>query len=321
VCCIADDSVRFAYGDGAWILGGDNGRVTDDLGRAITDGEAIAIAGSTAGRMALAMQDGILHVADVGTDCTWDEISSFARTGRNLRMSGDGTTLLSTERYFSMFGSMRDGTRIYALPDGTLQAEFQLGLMSDSLIGHDISDDASVWSRLSTNTGMGTYSVSLGLGGAGRLIPRIAPDAQHVVISDGGAGALETWADSVTYFYEPLDFAGIIDGVAHGFIDDGHVLVARYAACGANCVTMIGSDIVDMTGTIVAATALPDLRELRRIDDGAAVAFDPAGNGAIYDVMAGVLLWEAPAGAAVEVAGPNHVLVSTGARVDVVRWR
>jgi hypothetical protein len=322
-CCITEDYPSFAYADGAWLLGGDDGLVTDDLGRAITDGEAVAIAGSTVGRMALSMGDGVLHVADVGDDCTWDEISSFPRVGRNLRMSDDGTTLLSTERWTTMFGSSREGTRIYALPDGALQAEYQLGSMADSLVGHDMSEDATLWSRMHDNTGTGRYWVTgaVDFSGFAHHVPRVAPNAQHIAISDGGGGSSDSWPDSVTYIYAPEDFVGVIDGVNHGFIDDAHILVARYSLCGANCVTMIGSDIVDMTGTIVAATALPDLRDLRRIDDGAAIAFDPAGNGAIYDVTAGGLLWEAPAGAAVEVAGPNHVLVSTGARVDVVRWR
>jgi hypothetical protein len=323
ICCAAEDYPRFAYADGAWLLGGDDGYVTDDLGRAITAGEAVAIAGSNAGRMALAMQDGVLHVADVVDDCAWNEISSFPRSGRNLRMSGDGTTLLSTERWFSMFGSLRDGTRVYTLPGGALQAENQLGVMSDSLVDHDISYDASVWSRLSTNTGIGSYWVTgaVALGGNGHLVPRIAPDAQHVVISDGGFGPFDTWADSVTYIYDPQNFAGVIDGVNHGFIDDGHVLVAHYADCGSGCLDFITSDIVDMTGMIVASPSLPDIRRLLRIDDGAAIGVDPDGNASIYDVMAGTLLWEAPPAAAVEVAGPNHVLVSTGARVDVVRWR
>ncbi len=322
-CCIADEFPIFSYAQGHWLLSGAHGEVTDELDRAITAGQVDAIAGSTAGRMALAMHDGVLHVADIGEDCGWDEISSFARSGRELRMSGDGMTLLSTERWTPMYGSNREGTRIYDLPDGAMLEELSLSVMSDVMQGHDIADDGSVWSRNWNNTGLGSYAVAgaVTMSGFGFRTPLVAPDAQHLVISDGGMAPFPTWADSVTYFYDPENFAGIIDGVAHGFIDDTHVLVAHYDDCGGGCVTMTSSDIVDMTGTVVATTTLPDLRGLRRIDDGAAVAFDAAGNGGIYDVNASTLLWQAPPGAAVEVAGANHVLVSTGARVDIVRWR
>lgn len=77
-----------------------------------------------------------------------------------------------------------------------------------------------------------------------------------------------------------------------------------------------------MTGTIVSSTSLADVRDLRRIDDGAAIGVEhPSGQASIYDVVNSEILWAAPPGATVEVADPDHVLLSPGTRVDVVRWR
>jgi hypothetical protein len=328
ICCVDEDEWSFAYADGAWAIAGDEGRVADDLARTVSASEVVAIAGSTAGRVALAMADDLVRIADVADDCAWNEQANFPRVGRSMRMSGDGALLLSTERWQPMMGLTRDGTRFYALPDGALLGESSLNVSGESLDAHDVSDDGTLWSRRAWYLGSGSTTVGgapLGaelFSGYSNVVPRIAPDGQHVAISDGEESPFQSWADSVTYIYEPDDFAGVVDGVAHGFVDDGHVLVGRYSDCGPVCLSFLGADIIDMTATVVVATGLPDLREIARIDDGAAAAIEyPSHTPVIYDLFAGTLLWEGPPGAEVAVAGADHVLISTGARVDLVRWR
>ncbi len=76
------------------------------------------------------------------------------------------------------------------------------------------------------------------------------------------------------------------------------------------------------SSAVVSATTLPDIREMARLSPTEIVGVVyPTGDTAIYDVYSSAVLWEAPAGSRVEVVGLDHVLVSTGTRVDVVRWR
>lgn len=323
ICCVVG-SPSFAYADDAWTLGGDNGYVTDHLGRAITSGEVVAIVGSTAGRVALAMLDEEMVIAEVSEACAWDEVATHSWGGTHMEMSGDGSTLFSTERWQEGWTSIKTGTRIYAMPSGELLVGYQAGLSSDGVIGYGVSHDGEVWSRVVANTGVGQYAVfgPAPLVGNSLLFPNISADGTRVAISDGGGDPWSWWGDSVTYFYEGAAFTGVIDGVNHGFIDADHVLVSRYESDCMYCATLLGSDVVDMTGAVVANTSLPDVRDLKRIDDGAALGIvHPDETPAIYDVMNSTVLWEGPPGAMAEVAGPNHVFISTGARVEVVAWR
>ncbi|MBC8073803.1 MAG: hypothetical protein IAG13_36125 [Deltaproteobacteria bacterium] len=327
-CCVDEPEWSFAFSGGSWIIGGEHGRVHDHLDRAVTNGELLAIAGSIGGRIAISPDDGIVQIADVGDDCSFAPISSFPRTGRGMRMSGDGTRLLSIERWEEGLTSIRDGVRFYDLPAGTLLEGTQVSLTSETIVDIRVSDDASIWSRIWSNGPFSNYTGYLPLGAGGLLtdngnIPTsIAPDSSHIVASDGSINQGATWSDSATYIYDPDDFVAVLDGVCHGFVDGDHVLVARYDDCGTDCLSLIGSELVAMDGTIVLATTLPDIRDLTRVADGEVLGVDHAtGDTAIYDVYAGTMLWEAPPGAEVEVAGPDHVLVSTGARVALVRWR
>ncbi len=321
------DPSSFAWSNDAWVVGGKFGLSADQLGRLVSVGDVVGLAAAPTGRVAAGVNAKLARVFDVNADCSVTTHPYFARAGAGLWMSGDGSLLLSAERWVGPnLGNPNEGTRFYSLPDAGLLAGTQLDLFSSKIVQHDVADDGSLWSRSENNTDQlfkWTADVfPLGpamLSGAGDVVPKVAPDAQHVVTSDGKANKFGTWVGGQSYVFAPDELVAVFDGITHGFLDDTHLLVGHYAAPGE---VFVGSEIVDITGVVVQETTLPDIRRFTRIGTGEILAvLHPSGDAAIFNPQTGAQLWAAPPGTEVAVAGEDFVVVSDDANVDLVRWR
>jgi hypothetical protein len=274
--------------------------------------------------MALQIDGGSVEIADIGEDCEWNVISTFAKSGSRLRMSGDGTRLLSIEKW-SEDDSPRDGTRIYELPGGDLLSEVRPTLISSVMLWNEVSDDGSVFSMYWSSTGIGNCSAGGPPYGSDRFdgycnaSAKVAPSGEYIVVSAGGGIEHPDLSESGTTIYGTDGVIAQLDGVVQGFVDAGHVLVSRYGDWdGAD---FLGSSIVAMDGSSVATTDLPDIRHLTLLTDGEVVGYDHVGQQTIYDIYSETLLWTPAGGGVVAPAGPNHLLWSTGENTYLVRWR
>lgn len=322
-CCVGLGAWSFAFAGGAWAVGGSEGLSVDHLGRLVSPGAVVGLAGAPVGRIAVGVASDRVHVFDVADDCGVIEHPPFSRDGTGLWMSGDGARLLSRETWTQPPSLPRQGTRFYALPDGALLADLQTGVSSDSIVDHEVADDGSLWARTWANLGLHRYLVAgfppamLLHNDKGDVVPKIAPDAQHVVLSDGVKAVIDDWTDDQSYVYDPQDLVAVFPGITHGFLDPGHLLVGHYQGQ-----QFLGSEIVDLDGLVVQATTLPRIHRFTRLGTGEILAIvQPSGNAAIFDPWTGAQLWAAPPGAQVAVAGADFVVVSHHGRVELVRWR
>jgi hypothetical protein len=154
----------------------------------------------------------------------------------------------------------------------------------------------------------------------GNMLPKLAPDSQHLVETDGLVqDQFGTLVGAQSYVHDPDQFINVFEGVTHGFLDAEHVLVAHY---GAPKETFLGSEIVTLDGTVVQAAGLPEVRRFVRVGTGEILAVvHSTGDAAIFDPFTGETLWSAPPDHQVVLAGPDHVVVGDGARLELVRWR
>jgi hypothetical protein len=291
---------------------------------AIDASEVAAIAGSVAGRVAMAMNDGTVYLGDIADDCAWVDAGSFQATDVGvLRMSGDGSLLLAGG------GNPADPiTYFHSLPDGALLDEESSVAGNFMIAEYDVADDGTVWSRRISDGPQANVGEVAELpltgdtlwSGSGNIVPKIAPTGESFATSDGTVFNT-TWADSTTSFHDLDGTLGATDGIVVGFVDDDHALVSRYSSCGGICVAFETAAVVAMDGTVVLETTLPEPRSVARITDGVVLLRDPSGDSSIWDVDAGMELWTAPTGAGAAIAGANHVVVSTGVSIDVVQWR
>ncbi|HEY0133170.1 MAG TPA: hypothetical protein VGB85_03795 [Nannocystis sp.] len=107
----------------------------------------------------------------------------------------------------------------------------------------------------------------------------------------------------------------------HGFIDEEHLLVGRYAYADLKSY-FIAMDIVALDGTVVQTTNLPEIRRVMHIETGEIlVEIHPTKQGAIYNAFTGEKLWTAPPKARVAVVGPDHIATSDAAGVQIIKWR
>ena len=318
----------FAYADGAWVTANGLGFVGDHQQRTLTVGQIDGIAGGVAGRVTIGTADLKVRVHDIESTCeaVHHPVTITRNFAGGLATSSDGTLLLAADRIpLPMVQIPRWGTRFYTLPEGTLFHELTTEDKLDSSGQHAVDDNATIWSRVVSGTG---YTGRIAFvppgnllgGSSSHVLSKLAPDGAHFATTDafytpGG------WSFATTSIVrvEPKALVGVGDGVPHGFIDDEHLLVGHY---GDNNV-FEGSDIVGLDGQPVQATTLPDIHHLTRVATGEIVVIvEPDNHAAIYDPWTGTLLWSSnrPDTTAV-VAGLDHIAVSDGADVEVVKWR
>lgn len=314
-------SVDFAGDDAGWLVGAGWGVAVDHLGRSLTEGQVGALSGSASGRLLLSLFDAPVRIVDVQENCEWDVVSTIDTGGRYV--SGDGSLMLTNASWAVGETLAKSGTRAYSLPDGQLLWQIHAGLYSDHARDYDTSHDGMVWSR----TIHGSVGRECEVYGPGfeqlenffcTSITRVSRDGAYYA-KNLTWGALDYWAVSEVNLMGPDGLIAEHGGVAHGFVDDERVLVSRYDDAPGQ--PFLGSVLLKIDGTSVPTTVLPDIRSLQIVGDGEVVGVDRYGNAAIYDIDAESMIWEATPQAEIAAAGPNHVLVSTGARVDLVRWR
>jgi hypothetical protein len=331
VCCVSDyDAWSFAFADDRWVVGGEDGSVADEAGRELTPGQIIYGAGSVSGRAGVADSNDLTHIWDVAADCSITAHEPFPRPSARFWIAGGGSMLAGHERWIGAAAFATPGMRLYSLPDGALVGASGQGISSDTNIAGAISDDGGLFTRTWYNLDvyfyhvMGFPSLEVLHSDFGDIVPSLAPDSSHIVLSDGVAGPLDTHVDAQSYVFDPEDLVATFEGVTRGFIDDDRVLVEHYTNDG-NCMTpwwqcdeLVLTEIVDLEGMVVQETVLPVIRELERISPTEILAVEYA---TIYDVYTGLALWEAPEGFTASVAGPDHVIITDGSVVQAVRWR
>ncbi len=318
----------FAYADGAWVTANGLGFVGDHQQRTLTVGQIDGIAGGVAGRVTIGTADLKIRVHDILSTC--EAVDHPVTITRNfaggLATSSDGTLLLAADRIPKpMIQIPPWGTRFYHLPGGELFHELITADKLDSSGLHAVDDNATIWARVVSGTGYsGTIAYvppgNLLGGSSSHVLAKLAPDGAHFATTDafytpGG------WSFATTSIVrvDPKELVGLGDGVPHGFIDAEHLLVGRY---GDNNV-FEGSDIVGLDGQPVQPTTLPDIHHLTRVATGEIVVIvEPDNHAAIYDPWTSTLLWSAgrPDTTAV-VAGLDHIAVSDGADVEIIKWR
>lgn len=338
-CCGYQGAWSFASAGDKWVYAGENGRSVDHLGRQVTVGAIAGLAGAPTGRVVAGTAISRAYTFDVADDCTATAHPWFPRNPGRLTMSGDGELLVSQEHFLGwpLQNPPFDGTRFYALPQGELLASSGMGLHSSLVLDHDVADDGTVWSRtwatvaLPVNAHSGSFPFGEGYTGAvSDVLPKISPSGDFIVTSDGTSGHLDDWVGDDSRIYvsneEKKGFPmTIFPGIAHGFLDDAHILVGHYVDPDDK---FAGSEIVDLNGFVVQPTTLPDIHRFYRIGTGEILArrvVDKEANAfgpwAIYDPWTGDVLWTAPAGTTVAPVGHDFVAIAVDGRLDLHRWR
>lgn len=331
VCCVTEfDPWSFAFADDRWAIGGEDGSAADEQGRRLGSGQIDFSAGSVAGRVAAADAFDLTHVWDVAPDCTITEYPAFARPSSRFWIAGGGSMLAGAERWIGPSMFLQAGMRVYSLPDGVILGASSQGLQSDQNVAGAISDDAGLFARTWRNMDLSFYSVysfpalEAIHGDFSDIVPALAPDSAHVVLSDGISGPADSYDGAQSYVYDPTDLVATFPGITRAFLDVDRLLVEHYTndgQCGWpvwECDVHVGSEIVDLDGVVIQEADLPIIREIERISPTELLAIDHA---TIFDAYTGEALWQAPDGFTARVAGEDHVLVSDGAVVQVLRWR
>ena len=331
-CCVSDVATwSFAYADGMWLVGGTAGEVGDDMGQMLTPGELVGTAGSAAGRLAVWTSLDQTLVWDVDVACGLLGHGAFDRPSEDAWVSGDGTVLLSLERLNMGGGFNPPGLHLYDLPAGTPGDSLQTGLSTSSHVGGAISDNGNLVAGQTTNTGVSDTRVLAYPGwaqwasGNWALTPAVSPDGTLAVRNDAPGQVLNaTFEGSLSYVIDPA-LQDVFDGVTHGFLDDQTLLVAHYMwVAGPNvcwqpgeCDVLVGVDVTDLAGNVLAASPIPDPAGFARVSSTEVFLPSPP---AIYDVYTGALLWSGAPGPAAPV-GPDHVAHTVGSDLVLTKWR
>ena len=319
----AADIHSFGAAGDEWTIGRVDGQSVDHLGRIISLGDDARVAGSAAGRVAFG-GPGRVHVHDVTSSCAVATSPTLAIVTSTLALSGDGARLLTSELDTHFGQLMRDGTRLYSLPDGERLDSAGCSLVSQRIFAQEIDDAGTLWGRVAGSTeNMITISgvpfVEPGLfHDIGMDTPRIAPNGQHTATSP----ALPSWSGLSqwqTIVRDGTKQVAKFAGVPVGFLDDEHLLVDRY---DEEMDVFLEAVIIDLTGAIIQVTTLPDIAELRRIGTGELLVRRRADDRwMVVDPWTGATLWSAGEDVEVAVAGPDHLIGLGHGRVELVRWR
>lgn len=331
VCCVTEFSPwSFAFADEQWVVGGSDGSVADDQGNNLVAGQFEFLAGSSSGRAGVADSHDLTHIWDIGGDCSVTEYDPFPKPSARFWIAGGGSALAGHERWVGAAAFSTPGMRLYSLPDGALVGESGQGISSDTNVGGAIAGDSGLFARVSYNNDVFFYhvtafpSLEVMHTDFGDVVPSLAPDSSHVVLSDGITGPFDTLEGAQSYVFDPAELVATFEGVTRGFIDDDRLLVEHYTndgGCGFpswECDELVATEIVDLDGVVIQPTVLPIIREFERISPTEVLAVEHA---TIYDVYTGLALWVAPDGFAAAVAGPDHVIITDGAMVQALRWR
>jgi hypothetical protein len=336
-CAYSASEWDFAFAGDAWVLGCESGQALDHLNRSLAAGpESVTIAGSAAGRVAVTTRFGEVRVFDVGANCSAQAYPPLAIAAYTLLLPADGSQLISSERWQPEINinSTFPGNRFYSLPQGVLQASNYVHLAHPYIMDVDISDDGSRWSRLADDffdcfafDDMVPNGIEQEIAGNHCSVPKVAPNGHHVAHSVVDLqGPLQ---DYNVVVHELDDVVAKFPGVPIGFIDDEHILINHYTNSN-----FVKAEIVDLDGLVVQTPMLPHLQRIYRLGTGEFLGIrNDSHDSAIHDPVTGDVLWQAPTGVAVALAGNDHLLLADvrypagdlklnpHGRVSLVRWR
>ncbi len=331
---VGPSSWRFAWSPLGWVIGRGDAIVADQLDRATSIGPPSLgpitwVDAAINGRFALTQPNLSTTIWDVVPDCTVEPVGALDLPWGPLELSPDGSVLAHSLPSPSLLDNLH-GSHLHALPSGEEIGYFGSSGCSTCVIRRwAMSDDASIVAHIwswAPAWGSRVFQVPSGtvLGGDdSNVLPAIAPDGVHIVVTDSQWGESATYEDALAYVYDDGVFADVFDGVAWGFIDNQHLLLSHYAGADSCsdagvCDTFLHTDIVTLDGTVVQATILPDVREFQRISDTEIFVTDPP---RIFDVYSGELLWSMPDVASAGAISPNLVVWTDTAELVVHRWR
>lgn len=274
-------------------------------------------------------------VWDVVPGCTIERSTDIAINGGTMAISPDGSVLVDWMQDPTVWWNER-GSHFRALPGGD-----ELGFVGSNACSHcsadtwSMSDDASLAVHLWYWTGYPESDTFTVPGGAvvvnlsSNVPPAIAPNGLTVVVvvTDAPWGGFSTYEESASTVYSGGVFTDVFDGVTWGFIDDARVLVSHYEFQGGGCDNAgdcddhLGTDIVELDGTVVQSTTLPDVRRFQRIGDTEIlVSAPPLGCSTCIRIEQ---LWSLADGGLVAAAAirDDLVVTSDGLSLVVHRWR
>ncbi|MBC8067238.1 MAG: hypothetical protein IAG13_02800 [Deltaproteobacteria bacterium] len=322
-------SWAFAWDPAGWAIGDHEGVVRDDHDQHSSIGSIDRLVGGIGGRFLTELEPGVQSIWDVVPGCTALRNGSVSTVGA-FDISPDGSVIVEWMQDPKAWWAQR-GSHFRGLPDGE-----ELGFVASqaaSLTNHEgfsMSDDATLaahmWSSgdYFESDAFARESETIWANVGTNVMPALAPDGLTAVVTDAPWGFGASYEDSSSTVYSGGVFTDVFDGVSWGFIDNARVLVSHYEGPGCNiageCEDFVGTDIVELDGTVVQSTSLPDLRRFQRVDDSSILVDDPP---RIFDVYTSEILWslddeDVDDSAAI---GEDLVATSDGLSLVVHRWR
>jgi len=328
-CCNPWDgnSGDFAFANGDFVWSGTSGQVYDDELDALTFGEVEFVDGSISGRLAVATSLDRTWTWDVAGTCAATPLGSFARVSAEAELSGNGALLVTAPQVAGPLNVL-----FYELPGGALVGSHWNGLSSSSSGGLSVSHTGNLVGSIEANTGTFLGRVNQFPGWAqwawtnSPIPPATSPDGTLAALNFASSQVVNaTFEGTNSTVHDGTGPVAVIDGVAHGFVDDDTLLVSHYDFVGGPnfclqpglCDVFVSADVVDALGVVIAPSPIPDPRGFSRISSTEVFLPNPP---AIYEIYTGDLLWSGAPGPAAPV-GPNHVVHMVNGVLVLTHWR
>jgi hypothetical protein len=302
----SSDGWWFDYLDGEYVQGTSTGVVRDDTGELYSRGELLDMDGARSGRIVAASATGRTYLWDVESDCAFAEYPDLARASTALVIADDGDAALSLEP-----GYPQSLLHLVSLPDGA-----SLGEHDAMQLPFAVSDDASAYAAGNAAGSLPDFAEWLAVG----TEMHVAPHGAHAVSAQH---YLAFGQPELSYVIDPGGLIEIFEGHTYGFIDDTRVLAGFYDSpyCDGGpyvCEEFLGTSILELDGSLVQETTLPEAFGFMRVTDTEIFIDDPP---RIFDVYSGELLWTGSTDLFVVPLGADFIAASDGGDLTVRRWR
>jgi hypothetical protein len=280
-----------------------DGASTVNAPRFLDYGAAWSIAGA-ANRFAIATASGrILHFN--ATTGAQESPGSIADLSTKVTLSSDGATLAAAGAYVALTGTELVNvhkTRVYSLPGEGLVSTWPANNIDLPSPDIDLSASGTVLAQTfqanSITGGAPTWTVP---SGSYCATIRLSPDGTQIACADGSLNS--------QLFANTSGSAGTaINGIAVGWLDNGHVLVNHYVREPGNRV-FDHATVDSPTGVELSQPPLPELPFVQVLGADSVYSQD---RNSIYTVSSGAATWLSPTASRGigAVAGANVVFAS-----------
>ena len=264
----------------SWAAGGSRGLLYEGAGGYLGCGQAIDVAGSSAGTVAVSTAMGDVLVFDSATRTLVSRVQGGYGA---VSLSSAGTVLAGA-----------DATRVrsFTVPGLSPLPSFQAARFSlasgGTALGYGEGTTAATCSRAVALLSGADAGASL-FADTGRCpVPLVSPSGGRFAATN-----LYPSASSMTFLAEGTSFVAGVPGYAKGWIDDDHLLVQTYtnatvpndASYGAGAYA--GTVIYDHQGNALSTPALPELDTFVPVSGGR--IFWPSGD-SLFDQITGSLV-------------------------------